>query len=51
MGLSLWSSSCICCGLTTARKSLPIYQLLNRAYISARMSLLFSSIELTVSAQ
>ncbi|KHG25760.1 hypothetical protein F383_31837 [Gossypium arboreum] len=32
LGLPFWSRSCMCCRLTKARMSLPIYQLLNRAY-------------------
>ncbi|KHG24025.1 hypothetical protein F383_30614 [Gossypium arboreum] len=31
VGLPFWSRSCMCCGLTTACMSLPIYQLV-RAY-------------------
>ncbi|KAG8474269.1 hypothetical protein CXB51_033951 [Gossypium anomalum] len=27
LGLPFWLSSCVCCGITTARMSLPIYQL------------------------
>ncbi|KHG04204.1 Olfactory guanylyl cyclase GC-D [Gossypium arboreum] len=33
LGLPFWLRSCMCCGLTAARMSLPIYQLL-RAYCS-----------------
>ncbi|KHG20671.1 hypothetical protein F383_02306 [Gossypium arboreum] len=35
LGLPFWSSSCICCRLTTACMSLPIFYLLNRAYCSS----------------
>ncbi|KHG02520.1 Breakpoint cluster region [Gossypium arboreum] len=50
LGLPFWSRSYMCCGLTVARMSLPIYQLVRAYCFQLVRAYCFSSLELTVLA-